>query len=289
MGAQLSRLVYEIGDKRFREIDHAYHVAMIAESSQQLVAYHKDSLRLQLASAATTLHAQQATNRYLSGIEQSCHEMVEGIDQLNDTVSEGFAAVEEGLERISQQIMQMQRSLERIAQILSRPYETQAKELHDRAYKRLKLGAGTTGPDRIEHWKDATRLLESVIKNPIGMEDYQVWFHIGWLRWKHEKKIPEAEKAFDRARLLSVEDRNLFHVESLHHLAEMQYLQGKFGNAYATIQKALEISREHGILYDAARYAAKAGRQKESLDLLDECINLRPTTILTMFSEADFQ
>ncbi len=64
---------------------------------------------------------------------------------------------------------------------------------------------------------------------------------------------------------------------------------GNYNDAYATIQKALQVSpKSHDIRYDAARYAAKTGREQEALDLLDKCINQRPQTIVEMFSEEDF-
>lgn len=288
MSAALARLVFP-DSKNIREIHQEYHVEMIAENTKQLVDYHKESLRLQAGAAAIHLHAQQETNRYLSGIEQECRAMVEGLDSLNESVSEGFAVVGESLERISQQMMQMQRTLEHIAEILSRPYETKVLELRGEADKWLRSGMKTTGRDRDENWKDATRLLHTVVDNPIGMQDYVAWFQTGWLLWKHKKNIPEAEEAFYRTQRLSAQSRDWYHVKSLRHLAYMQYLQDKHADAYGTIQKALDVSRDHATVYDAARYVAKTGREQEYLSLLDRCIELQPTTIITMFSEADFQ
>ena len=281
----LARLVLgdrDITPNTMRAINCEYHLEMIAENSKQLMDYHRASLRLQWESAADNLRAHQETNRYLSSIEA-------GIDRLNDTVTEGFDAVTDGLERISKQMMQQQRILNDIAEILRRPYEAKVLELRREAHKWLTSGMKTTGRDRDESWKDATRLLHTVIENPIGMQDYVVWFQHGWLLWKHKKNVPEAEEAFYRAQRLSAASRDLYHLKSLRHLAYMQYLQDKHTDAYATIQKALNVSRNHATVYDAARYAAKTGREQESLSLLDECIELEPTTIITMFSEVDFQ
>lgn len=69
----------------------------------------------------------------------------------------------------------------------------------------------------------------------------------------------------------------------------MLYLQGKHEEAHSLMQKALSINREHDTLFDAARYAAKTGRGAEALDYLEKCVLARPTTIVTMFAEADFQ
>ena len=213
--APLSKVVLaEFTPKNIREIDHEYHVEMIAENSKELVEYHKALLRVQAESAALNLAGQQEiarrqdeANRYLRGIEEDCRAMVEGIDRLNDTVgkdfagmndalSEGFGAVVEGLEVISQQMMKQQRILKDIAEVLRRPYEVKALELRKEAEKWLTGGMTTTGHDRDENWMDATRLLQAVIENPIGMQDYAVWFQTGWLLWKHKKNFPDAEKAF---------------------------------------------------------------------------------------------
>ena len=80
----------------------------------------------------------------------------------------------------------------------------------------------------------------------------------------------------------------MWHTKSLRHLAQMQYLLGKLDDAYATAHRALAVRREHETLYDTARYASKTGRKDEMVALLDECIELQPNTIVTMFSEEDF-
>ncbi|MGH8491299.1 MAG: tetratricopeptide repeat protein [Gammaproteobacteria bacterium] len=69
----------------------------------------------------------------------------------------------------------------------------------------------------------------------------------------------------------------------------MQYLQGRPAEAYVSIHKALRITpNDHDTMYDAARYATKTGRESEALEMLDKCVDLRPQTIITMFSEEDF-
>lgn len=68
----------------------------------------------------------------------------------------------------------------------------------------------------------------------------------------------------------------------------MKYLQGQHEEAYQTMHKAINISQDHDTLFDAARYAAKTGRESEVASLLEKCINLQPTTIVTMYAEEDF-
>jgi tetratricopeptide (TPR) repeat protein len=133
-------------------------------------------------------------------------------------------------------------------------------------------------------------LLTEVLNNPIGSRDFIAWFQIGWLKWKDKQNLSEAEEAFyQAARLSNTVERYPYYAQSTRHLAYIQYLQGKHQEAYSTIQKALRVAaHDHDILYDAARYAAKTQRGQEALALLEKCIDVRPQTIVTMFSEPDF-
>lgn len=88
---------------------------------------------------------------------------------------------------------------------------------------------------------------------------------------------------------MSGPEADFFHAYSLWHLANMQDLHGRPAEAYDTVHKALRVTpNDHKTMYDAARYAAKTGRESEALQLLDKCIDLQPQTIITMFSEEDF-
>jgi tetratricopeptide (TPR) repeat protein len=69
----------------------------------------------------------------------------------------------------------------------------------------------------------------------------------------------------------------------------MQYLQGRHEDAYQTIQRAIKAATDHDAPFDAARYAARTGRTAEAVALLDQCIDLVPATIITMFAEEDFR
>lgn len=296
--------------RRLRDIENNYHIEMIAENTSQLRQYYSQSLRLQAAQAVMTVQGfsemasrQDTTNNILGGMAQDMGAMVSGINQLNDgmeTLNRTAAGtldavyglestVNDCFERVSQQMLQQQKTLDDIAELLRRPYEAKAKELRVEADKWLTQGMKNTGRDREEDWKDAMRLLQVCVENPIGMQDYVAWFQIGWLLWKRDKNIAEAEEAFYRAQRLSASKADLYHLKSLRHYAYMLYLQSKHEEAYALIQKALGISRDHDTLFDAARYAAKTGRGKEAIDYLEKCVLDRPTTIVTMFSEADFQ
>ena len=267
---------------QIRAINHEYQVGLIATSSQQMADYQRASLALQSEAAVANARAQA----------DSAHRQEEANRNLR-AIREGVHAIESRLEVISDQLFEQQQTLESIADILQRPYEIKALELRREADKWLTSGMNNTGRERDEDWKDATRLLQAATSNPVGMQDYVAWFQIGWLQWKHEQNIAQAEQSFYRAMRLSASNKDLYHIKSVRHLAYMQYLQNNFQDAYLTIKKApvagLDPVTLHDTMYDAARYSAKTGNDKEAMGLLSKCIDLRPTTIITMYSEVDFQ
>ena len=258
-----------------RAINHEYQVGVIARSSQEIADYQRASLELQCETDKANARAQEEANRNLRAIKK------------------GIRAIERSLQSVSDQLFEQQQTLESIADILQRPYEVKALELRREADKWLTSGMNNTGRERDEDWKDATRLLQAATNNPVGMQDYVAWFQIGWLQWKHEQDIAQAEQSFYRAMRLSASNKDLYHIKSVRHLAYMQYFQNKFQDAYLTIKKApvagLDPVTLHDTMYDAARYSAKIGNDKEAMGLLSKCIDLRPTTIITMYSEVDFQ
>jgi len=194
------------------------------------------------------------------------------------------------LESIVPILMNQQQELSKTVYILTRPYETQTRELRQNADKWLDAGMRSTeNPvDRREYWSDALRLYLLVIDNPIGAQDYQVWFNLGWLHWKFQTDLNEARSAFDRARRLAKVEDGVHHRMAIRHLAYIQYLQGDYTTAFQTIQISIALSREFDDLYDAAKYAARVGDVANARSLLEECIRLRPSTTITAFSDDDF-
>lgn len=305
MSLPTSRLLNsELTPRRLRVIEAEYHLELTARNTGEIAAQQAELLGLQAQAAEMNLRAagelarrQDETNELLGagfseiseGINQLTEIMGEGLSQLEATLSSGLQTVAAELQTISRQLWQQQQTLNQIVELLRQPYGTQAQELLREANKWLEQGNRRSGRDRDEDWKDAMGLLQEVISNRIGKQDYLAWFQIGWLHWKHKDKFAEAEEAFYQAQRLSAASQPAFHVKSLRHQAYMQDLLGRSEDAYQTIGKARQVSEDHETLYGAARYAAKTGRKEESLQLIDRCIDLQPTTIITIFSEADFQ
>ncbi|MDA1051554.1 MAG: hypothetical protein O3C40_13880 [Planctomycetota bacterium] len=262
-------------------------------------------------------------------LAKSLKELKATTEEVREAIETQTAILEAGFDVIAHLLIAQQRTLQEITQLLRNPYEAKAKELLREASRALDNGARTCGRDQKEHFKEAVSLLQGVLNNPIGRRDYLAWFDLGWLQWKFKGNLTEAAEAFYHAGRLSASQdveyctvtlegysrsprlqemanrlqrlggtmrltalpprKNPTYVESVRHLAYMQYLQGKDQDAYATIQKILTVAGEdHDVLYDAARYAARTQRAKDALALLEKCIDLRPETIVTMFSEPDF-
>jgi tetratricopeptide (TPR) repeat protein len=276
---------------------------MVAENSRQLVEYQEQSFRLQQAAAITNIramgeiaHRQDQSNSLLFTLVGGMDRLNESMDALHETAKETLEALNtqaqvlrEGFEDIATRMLEQQLVLQEIADILRRPYETKALELLKEADHALKNGMKASGRDQEEEFKDAVRLLRNVLDNPIGSRNYVAWFQTGWLNWKFTRNLAEAEEAFYQATRLSGPKTDLYHAYSLQHLAYMQYLQSRPAEAYDNIHKALRVTpNDHDILYEAARYAAKTGRESEALELLEKCIDLQPQTTITMFSEEDF-
>jgi tetratricopeptide (TPR) repeat protein len=305
MSLPTSRLLNsELTPRRLRVIEAEYNLELTAKNTGEIVAQQAELLGLQAHAAEMNLRAlgeiARRNDENNERLEVRFREIAEGIDELTDAVGEGFDALQytlsaglqtvaDELRNISKQMWQQQQTLDKIVELLRQPYGTQAQELLRDADHWLKQGLKHSGRDQDEDWKHAMKLLQDVINNPIGKGDYMAWFQIGWLQWKHEQDLGAAEEAFYQAQRVSADRQPNFHVKSLRHQAYMQDLQGRSEEAYQTIGKARQASEDHDTLYDAARYAAKTGRKEESLRLLDRCIDLKSTTIVTIFTEKDFQ
>ena len=227
---------------------------------------------------------------------ESAEELSRGLDNIaanqsgtTEAVITLAAIVARGIELRSKQDEEQQRLLREGLEIQRKRYRNEVQELRDEAEKFLQQGQAYQGPDRDRILKEALRVLRNITLNPIGQGDCVTWYKIGCLLWVLEKNLIQAEEALQRARFLSLGTKSVWHVEALRDLAEIQHLQGKHEEAYSTIHEAILIQPDYPLLFDAARYAAKAKRQSECLKLLEQCIELQPSTIITMLGVHEFQ
>jgi tetratricopeptide (TPR) repeat protein len=281
--------------RAIREIENHYHVAMIADNMQALMHHQANMLKVQLGHAAISkagfeaLSAQQAeTNAFLADIGMTLDDILYTQELVLSELQGLHATVAEGFERVANELIAQRKVLETIADTLKKPYETKARELRNEADKWLKQGMKRKGQDRVEDYKDALRLLQTCTENPIGMEDYVVWFQIGWLHWKHLEDVGAAERAFYRSARLAESSGDLYYVNALRHQAYMLSSLGRDEDAYERCLRASRTTRQHAKLFDLARYAKKTGRTEEAAALLDEALVLHPPLIVAMYGESDF-
>ncbi|MBB5037783.1 methyl-accepting chemotaxis protein [Prosthecobacter dejongeii] len=307
-----SSIRYEIENKtkELRQIDLEYHMQLAASNSGEIADSMRHLIKSQAAQASEMLRVNQ--NQLSTSIK-----MVEMMEMENDalgdiaagldTLSYHFSEANETLGEISEKLSEIGQTLTQMGQLmwenhqqlrlivdaLQRPYETKLKELRREGEKWLRQGARRGGEDRIEDWKDAMRLFELVVENPIGKQDFTAWFHLGFLKWKLQSNYVEAEAAFGRAQRLSAVDADVsntrqveWHIISLRHQALMQQEQNKNEVALATIQKALQIKKNDAWLtFEAARYAAGCGLASDAGQFLEQALDLEPLVYVQMLAD----
>ena len=308
-----------------RRLDAEYHLQLAAENSTQLARANTQLLEVQARDAISSLRlrentsqAHEYTNTLLSTLGGSMSEHFDDMSQGVAAIVEGLESIEEclgsainglaedlsdRLETISGQLSGISMSLSdltkiqweartalmTISQSLSTPYETSSRELRRQASRWIELGNRRTDEaKRMEDWKDALRLLEAATDNPIGRQDYAAWNDIGWLRWKYQSDLELAKQAFIRAERLSAASLDEFHPRILENLARMYYLQGDYCGAFKVIRENLSDRRTAHLLYDAARYAALNSETEQALGWLEQSIGLNPMLYVAMLSEPDF-
>jgi tetratricopeptide (TPR) repeat protein len=248
--------------RRYREIEAHYHLALIAEDQRELARHYLDVERGRSQQAEAFLGHQKKSNDLLGDIARNATGVARGLDEvavrlgvietsverLNDTamatlgaIGDLSVAIQREIEGLATLALQQRKVLDEISDTLRHPYETQAAELRERAQVWIKNGMRRTGEHRRKAFDDAMHLLKETAQNHIGNLDGVVWFQIAWLQWKHLGNLPEAEAAFDRAAHLNEPQLDEYYEQSLRHLAYLQYLQDKFEEAHSTIRRVLEV------------------------------------------------
>jgi tetratricopeptide (TPR) repeat protein len=284
---RISTIAHDMGELRKRQAE-MMHMQMVAASAAMAeLSVSVEQLQVSRLVAQNTAIMAQGINRLSSGLEQLQNTASEQLTELRDVRH----ILDTQLSTIAQHQLKQQQTLDDIAATLRAPYETSVRELREAAHKWLTSGNQPNRParDREEDWADAIRLLRITTENPIGRQDYMAWFQLGYLLWMKDNNFTEAEEAFYRAQRLSSSSHDAGHILALRHLAHMQYLQGKHTDAYATIQPALELTNDHEIHFEAARYAACTDQLQNCAKHLEHCIALQPTTSYMMFGEPDFK
>ena len=283
---------------RLRRLDFEYQVETLAATNVQLVEFERKALALQAGQAFTNLvqlQEQQRATAQLENISAMLPQLAQSMDRISESnlrieseLEDLRGSLEDCFQRLAEIAIEQRELLRQISEALSRPYETQVRELRNEATRWLEQGMAHEGRDRREDWSDAMRLYLEVIKNPIGMQDYVTWFRIGWLQWKSASDYKEAEDSFYRSQRLSSSTGNSYHLKALRYLAYMRYKRGDFSGAERSQEQACSLSNDAQSMYDLARYKSKLGKSSEAADLLCKCLRQRVDLSVSMFAEEDF-
>jgi len=291
MDSPLTRFVMDPNtptSRRMRDIENHYHVQMIAENTQQLKQAAVATLAVQ-AQAAHQQHQDFAElGCRLEDIQWAVEAQTEATRELGDTARRIEGALDYWLAELAEGIARQQETMDEIADTLRRPLETTVKELLQHAHHAISSGGRSEGRRRAGWYQDALDLLNEAVENPVGKQDYIAWFQIGFVLWKGEEHFSAAAEAFDRAARLSEPSGDVYYWESLRHLAYMRYLQDDLPGALEVIREALQASENPYTLFDGARYWARNNNPDEAVRLLARGIERKPTIIVEMMSETDF-
>ena len=196
--------------REYREIDNHYHLEVAATKAKDIEEYLVASHATLEAAAIETLrelgglvHLQRETNSLLNDLLGTMEYATDVLDDIRAVGVETVRTLREGFATLATQMFQQQAALERIEEVLRRPYKIRVRELLSRAKRSIRESASTSGKERDAYYLDAMRLVDAALANPIGSTDYLAWFQKGWLLWKSEKKLPEAQDAFFHAVRLS--------------------------------------------------------------------------------------
>lgn len=199
------------------------------------------------------------------------------------------SALQTAFAQTARHVADLRRVLEQATEVVSLLHSANEQRLLAEARAALLNGMRTTGRDRTENLRDALGLLQAVQSSAVGGRDYVIWFNIGWLQWKLQEGLSEAEEAFYQAARLSASVNPAFQAYSLRHLAYMQFLRGQVESAADTVRRARTLApNDAGILYDNARYAARVGNEAEAVSLLKSCFEQDPLVFAFAFGEDDF-
>lgn len=298
--------------KSWRSVHLEHQIVKTAENVQELVTLNRGLLEAQVVSAGTTnltsiksAATTSLTREQLAGIRdevaavnttlrQYGDESLQRFRDIHRGMSAGFATVANLLAQITANQKQQIASLNGISEILSKPYETQQKELYRRADALLTHALRHPDRNQASNLDDSLALFNQVIANPVGKHDYLAWFHIGWLNWRFTGDLPKATSAFSHAqRSSAVVGEPDFYVKSLRHLAHVQMLLRDHLGACNTIEEAIRVETrgdtDAAIFYESALYSALQGDIARARSRLRPALQLDPVLFDRLLTDADFR
>jgi hypothetical protein len=168
-------------------------------------------------------------------------------------------------------------------------YDPMLREMAIQGRQALKNGICLTGREQVEELKDALKLLQGVLANPIGSRNYAVWFEVAWLQWALGLPLSEAADSFYHTARLSNNTNPGYRLRALRHQAFLLGEQGKWDEAWTVGKTAVELASQSDPYFwiEQARYALLAGHTDIATALLQRSLDHDPTSAFALFSEPD--
>jgi tetratricopeptide (TPR) repeat protein len=281
--------------------EYEYEMSMIADSPDEFQRFMVLTQAMQaqtLLNVNTQLSSIVSTNREILGIDRLAGfsmlsgAIQEGVSTLADAVQQGVSrltdAIQEGFSSIAEEMREQNAILTNINRLLATKLAGEAREIRNSALAALHEGCSSKAFDREASLREALQLFHITVEHPLGLRDYVAWFNIGWLRWKLDGNLQEAEKAFATAVRQSMTEKNRFHAMAARHLAYIQFLQRKTDAAYRSIGLALQADSDPKTMFTQLLIAAQANNAAELTATFHTLITMHPDWLLECLLEETF-
>ncbi|HOF86921.1 MAG TPA: SUMF1/EgtB/PvdO family nonheme iron enzyme [Armatimonadota bacterium] len=281
---------------QIRNIEYSYQVSLIADNPTYLRQFMVATQAMQTQSLLTANAQLAEVNRGILGIQQGIGELTgavqQGFSDLSYAMQEGFdqlgGMMQEGFSLVAAEMQRQNAIMVDIAKLLSTKLEGEAREIRNSALSAVREGCSPEAFDQEGSLREALQLFRITVEHPIGMRDYVAWFNIGWLHWKLDGNLDEAEKAFATAVRQSMEKKDAYHVMAARHLAYMRFLLGKTDGAYQGIRLALQTAGDDPEnLFTQMLIAAQANNAAELLTAFRALITDHPEWLAACLAEPE--
>ena len=283
---------------QIRNIEYSYQVSLIADNPVYLRQF-------MVATQAMQTQSLLAVNAQIAEVDRGILGIRQGISELNDVMQQGFSGLsctmkegfdqlggmmQEGFSLVAAEMQRQNAIMVDIAKLLSTKLEGEAREIRNSALSAVREGCSPEAFDQEGSLREAMQLFRITVEHPMGMRDYVAWFNIGWLHWKLNGNLEEAEKAFATAVRQSMEKKDTYHVLAARHLAYIRLLQDKTDGAYQGIRLALQSDEDNPQnLYTQLLISAQAHNIGEFTTFFCALISNHPNWLEQCLIEPEFR
>lgn len=223
-----------ISSNDFNMVNYCYQLMMLADNADYLQMFLREISRQQYQSLISA-HQQSPNMRSLLALFQ----LENNAAPLNDKIS---ILIDAGMETYRKMYPKQQQTLIHAAEQIYAKLPAEIRDIRNSALAALREGLSPLALDYEASLREALHLFRLTVKHPSGMRDHVAWFNIGWLLWKLDDRLEDAEKALTIAVRQSMEEKDQYFLLAARQLAYTSFLLGKYTEASQTIQLALHYA-----------------------------------------------